>query len=86
MSTALADAAGWLGAALLLAAYAGVASGRIVTRGAPYRWANVLGSAGLAAASAVHGAWPSVALNVVWLGVAAATWRSSRAPVGAEAR
>ena len=73
--TALADAAGWIGAVLLLTAYAGTATGRAAPHGRAVRTCNVLGSAGLAAVAAAHAAWPSVALNVVWLGIAAATWR-----------
>ena len=72
-----ADAAGWAGAVLLLLGYAGTATGRFTVRSRRYQVCNVLGSAGLAAVAAAHGAWPSVALNAAWLAVAALTWRSA---------
>jgi len=87
MSTALADVAGWIGAVLLLLAYAGNATGRLDTRGRIYQLGNAAGSAGLLAVGAAHGAWPSVALNAAWLAVAARSAlprrRSASGPPGA---
>jgi hypothetical protein len=74
------DVAGWLGAAGLLAAYAMVSSGRLDGRCASFQVLNVVGSAGLIANSGYNGAWPSTALNGVWLVVGlVALWRLSRA-------
>jgi hypothetical protein len=58
---------GWLGAALILGAYALVSSGRVAARSALYQWMNVVGSAGFMINGGYHGAWPSFGLNVVWL-------------------
>jgi hypothetical protein len=69
----LADIAGWAGAALLLLAYARTATGRTATRSLGYRTATLLGSAG-------HAAWPSVALNSIWLVISIATWSTAPSP------
>jgi hypothetical protein len=63
------DAVGWAGAVLLLAAYVAVATRRLTGHGAAFHGLNLLGSAGLAANSAASGAFPSVALNLVWMAV-----------------
>jgi hypothetical protein len=83
----LLTAAGWLGAAALLAAYVLVSAGRLRPAGAPFHWLNLLGSLGLAANSGYHGAWPSAMLNAVWTGIGCAAlallWRQrfrSRTP------
>jgi hypothetical protein len=70
-----ADAAGWIGAALLLAGYAYHAAGRIARDSLAYRWSNALGSVGLAAVAVSHHSWPSAALNGAWLVTALMTWR-----------
>jgi hypothetical protein len=72
------DVVGWLGAAALLAAYGLVSSGRVEGKGRRFQLLNLLGSAGLAANSGFHHAWPSVGLNLVWMiiGVAALTRQS----------
>ena len=61
------DSAGWIGAAVLLAAYALVSAGRIPGRSVAFQALNLVGAAGLLANSAFHGAWPSSALNLIWL-------------------
>lgn len=60
---------GWSGAAVLLVAYALVSRGRVTGDGFAYQAMNVYGAAALAVNSGVHGAWPSVALNLVWLAI-----------------
>lgn len=60
------------GAALLLGAYALVSTNRLAGGGVTFQLMNLAGAAGLAANSAVNGAWPSVALNVVWIAVGVA--------------
>ncbi|MFR9776619.1 CBU_0592 family membrane protein [Micromonospora sp. MS34] len=57
------EVVGWLGAALLLAAYALISRGRLAGDGRIFQWLNIAGSGGLALSSTVHGAWPSAALN-----------------------
>ncbi len=63
----LVNGAGWLGAALLLAAYALVSSGRLGGSGRPYQVLNLAGAILLALNSAYHGALPSVAVNGFWI-------------------
>lgn len=59
---------GWAGTALLVTAYATVSlSGRKPSL--HYQVLNGSGAIGLIVNGAVHGAWPSVGLNVVWLGI-----------------
>jgi hypothetical protein len=66
-------AVGWAGAALLLGAYALVSAGRLAGGGLAFQLMNLAGAVGLAVNSAVNGAWPSVALNLVWIAVGAVT-------------
>jgi hypothetical protein len=76
----LADVVGWLGAASLLAAYALLSTGRIGP-GWTYQLLNLAGSIGLAVNAVTHGAWPSAALNVIWLVIAVvALRRAGRRP------
>jgi hypothetical protein len=63
------EIAGWLGAGALLGAYVLVSSGRLAARGHAFQLLNVAGAVGLVVNGAWHDAWPSVGLNVVWVGV-----------------
>jgi hypothetical protein len=74
----LADAVGWAGAGCLLLAYGWVSAGRLVV-GLRFQLLNLAGAVGLAVNGAVHRAWPSTALNVVWLGVGVVALRRARA-------
>jgi hypothetical protein len=74
MATLVADAIGWAGAACLLFAYAWLSSGRL-TVGVRYHLLNLVGALGLAASSAFHRAWPSAAVNLIWLGIGLAALR-----------
>ncbi len=80
-------AVGWLGAIALLTAYALVSTGRISGQSAGFQAMNLLGAAGLAANSGYHHAWPSVALNAVWIvvGLAAMANRGSKDAPAAKA-
>ncbi len=62
---------GWAGAVLILAAYALLSLGKLHGRSALYQWMNVVGSAGFVVNSGWNGAYPSAALNVVWMGIGA---------------
>jgi hypothetical protein len=64
----LADAIGWAGAACLLLAYARLSSKRLAP-GVRYHLLNLAGAGGLAVNGAFHHAWPSTALNLLWLGI-----------------
>ena len=71
--TILIEAAGWIGAGLILGSYILVSLGRLGGRSPAFQWMNVAGAAGFVVNSGWHGAIPSTALNVVWLGVGLAT-------------
>jgi hypothetical protein len=72
------DISGWVGALLILGAYSLLSNGKIQARSALYQWMNVVGALGLIVNSGWNTAWPSVALNVVWLGIAAYALRRNR--------
>ena len=55
--------------ALILGSYVLVSTGRLEGRSRTFQWMNVAGAAGFVVNSGWHGAIPSTALNVVWLGV-----------------
>ena len=75
------DAIGWSGAVVLLAAYLLLALRKIEGHSVRFHGLNLIGSAGLAANSAVNGAFPSAVLNVIWMaiGVSALVRRPGRA-------
>ena len=75
----LTEVAGWGGAGCLLLAYALLSAGRLAA-GVPFQLLNLAGSAGLLLNGAVHGAWPSAALNLVWLAVGAVALRRTARP------
>lgn len=64
------DLLGWIGAALLLGAYALVSTKRLEGDSLVYQLLNLFGSAFLIVNSAYYGAYPSVGVNVVWIGIA----------------
>ncbi|MEY4763264.1 MAG: hypothetical protein RLZZ200_3121 [Pseudomonadota bacterium] len=73
------ETVGWLGALLILLAYALLSTGRIEGRSRTYQWLNLFGAVGFIVNSSWNGAWPSAALNVVWLAIGAVTlWRLGR--------
>ena len=73
------EISGWLAALLILGSYAMLSVGRIQARSALYQWMNVIGALGFIINCSWNGAWPSVALNVVWMGIACyALRRNSR--------
>ena len=67
----LIELTGWTGALLVLLAYGLLMTGRLAATATSYRWLNLAGSAGLIVNAAWNGAYPTVFLNVVWLGVTA---------------
>lgn len=66
----LIEIAGWLGAAILLAAYALVSYGAVGGRSGVYQMLNIVSGLLLGANAASHHAWPSTAVNVIWTGIA----------------
>jgi hypothetical protein len=80
----LIEACGWLGALLILGSYILVSLGKLSGQSRTFQWLNVIGAAGFVVNSGWHGAIPSTALNVVWMGVGCATlWRIGRKPAQA---
>jgi hypothetical protein len=70
------EVAGWIGAALILGAYALLSAGKLTGRSLSYQVMNIVGAAGFVINGWWHGAWPSAALNVLWLMIGAvASWR-----------
>ncbi len=63
------ETVGWLGAGLILGAYALLTAGRIQAQSFVYQGMNVVGAAGFIVNSGYYGAIPSAALNVVWAGI-----------------
>ena len=61
---------GWGGALLVLAAYALMTAGRLMSSSARFHWLNFIGAAGLAANGLVHRAWPVVGLEGLWAAIA----------------
>jgi hypothetical protein len=60
---------GWVGASLILVAYALLSIGKLHAHSALYQWLNIFGAAGFVVNSGWNGAYPSAALNVVWMGI-----------------
>jgi hypothetical protein len=63
------DVAGWSAALLILTAYGLLSFGKIQPRSWVYQVMNIAGAVGFIINCAWNGAWPSVALNVVWLAI-----------------
>ena len=58
---------GWLAAALMLWAYILLTRGKVSGRSSLYHWMNVLSGAGFVVNSGWNGAYPSAAINVIWM-------------------
>lgn len=67
--TAWIAAAGWLGAALVLIAYALISARKLDGSSNWFQALNLAGSAGLAASAATAGALPSAAVNLIWMAI-----------------
>ena len=75
------ELAGWSGALLILFGYLLLSMGRLTGQSRAYQWMNVVGAAGFVVNGWWHGALPSTALNVVWMGIGlTALWRISQRP------
>lgn len=73
------EVSGWAAALLILGSYGMLSVGKIQARSTLYQWMNVFGALGFIINCSWNGAWPSVALNVAWLGIACyALRRNSR--------
>jgi|HubBroStandDraft_1064217.scaffolds.fasta_scaffold161082_2 hypothetical protein len=63
------EVAGWIGATLIVGAYALLSSGKLTGDSKMYHYMNIVGAVGFVVNSGWNGAYPSAALNVVWLGI-----------------
>lgn len=63
------EVVGWIGAVLILAGYGLLSAGKVDAKSPTYQWLNVVGASGFIANSSWNGAWPSAALNVIWVGI-----------------
>jgi hypothetical protein len=74
------EAVGWAGALLILLGYVLITTGRLTGKSLVYQAINVVGATGFAINGWWHDAWPSTALNVVWLLIGVvASWGIMRA-------
>ena len=64
------DVFGWIGAALLLYAYARVSAGSWSGQSRGFQVCNIAGSILFIINSGYHGAYPSVFVNIVWAAIA----------------
>ena len=66
----LIDVTGWIGVVALLVAYGLVSAKRIEGDSVAYQALNAIGAALLIVNSFYYGAYPSVGINVIWIGIA----------------
>jgi hypothetical protein len=70
------EVAGWVGAGLILLGYLLISAGKLTGQSPAYQWMNIVGAAGFVINGWWHGAIPSTALNVVWMGIGVvALWK-----------
>ena len=69
----MADALGWVGAVALLLAYGLLSFRRLSGQGKTYQGLNIFGSFLLIINTAYHQAYPSTAVNVIWIAIAVLT-------------
>jgi hypothetical protein len=78
----LIDSIGWIGMACIVIAYGLVSSQKVKGNSRSYQVINLSGSLFLLINSYYHGAFPSVGLNVIWMGIAVTSlwniWRHSK--------
>lgn len=60
---------GWIGTLLVVLAYFLLSSKRMAADTKLYQWMNILGAVLIGINSAIHRAIPSVATNVIWIGI-----------------
>jgi hypothetical protein len=65
----LIEVAGWIGAALILLSYALLSVGKLQGQSRTYQVLNIVGAAGFVVNSGWNGAYPSAAVNVIWMGI-----------------
>ena len=65
----LIEVIGWAAAAMMLSAYVLLTTGRLRSLSPAYQWLNVLSGAGFIVNSGWNGAYPSAALNLIWMAI-----------------
>jgi purine-cytosine permease-like protein len=65
--TILIECIGWLGSLLIVGSYALNLKGKLPATDKRYIWANLIGGACFAIHTYVHGAYPSVVVNIIWI-------------------
>jgi hypothetical protein len=58
---------GWISAAMMLSAYLLLNTRKVSVNSRLYQWLNILSGAGFIINSGSNGAYPSAAINVVWM-------------------
>jgi hypothetical protein len=66
----LIEVAGWTAAFLILLAYGLLSAGKMDGSDSRYHWLNIAAAAGFVVNSGYNGAYPSVVVNVIWIGIA----------------
>ena len=74
---------GWTAAVMMLSAYVLLTTGRLRSLAPAYQWLNVLSGAGFIVNSGWNGAYPSAALNLIWMAIGLyGLFRGARAEPG----
>ena len=64
------EIAGWVGATLILASYGLLSLHRVQATSPLYQWMNAIVAVGFAINGGWNHAYPSMTLNIIWLGFA----------------
>jgi hypothetical protein len=63
------EVVGWAAAVLILGSYALLSTGKLRAESLTYQAMNIVGAAGFVVNSGWNGAFPSAAMNVMWMGI-----------------
>ena len=69
---------GWIGATLIVGAYALLSAGKLEGDSRTYHLMNIVGAIGFVVNSGWNGALPSAAMNVIWIGIGVYALRQRR--------
>ncbi|MGC6422482.1 MAG: CBU_0592 family membrane protein [Flavobacteriaceae bacterium] len=69
MEIAIVDSLGWIGSFLLIFAYIRVSQKRLDPQAKTYQSLNLIGSVLLIINTFYYGAFPSTAVNIIWVGI-----------------
>ncbi|MBC7451680.1 MAG: hypothetical protein H7259_09350 [Cytophagales bacterium] len=64
------ECTGWLGAALVLAAFFLISTDKVTSASSLFQWLNITGALGLIVHTIYNDAYPSACVNIIWVGVA----------------